>query len=72
MEGAKGLPAFITAPVRLQTESHLSGEQPSDADILDASDAEGDFQMRQRRRRRKPELGEDGAEVTSATDPVSD
>jgi hypothetical protein len=72
VEGAKGLPAFITAPVRLQAESHIPDEQPNEPDVLDASDAEGDFQMRQRRRRRRPDLGEGPAEVTSATDPVSD
>jgi len=69
-EVAKSLPAFITAPVRLQTESPVPDDQANDTEMLGGADAEGDF--RQRRRRRKPELGEGPAEVSSATDPVSD
>ncbi len=76
VDGNKGLPAFITAPVRLQPEPHLSNAQPVVADILDRSEVETEatgFHLRQRRRRRgKPELGEGPAEITSARDPVGD
>lgn len=78
IDGNKGLPAFITSPVRLQPEAHLAGidEQPVVAAILDRSDAETEatgFHLRPRRRRRgKAELGEGPAEITSARDPVGD
>jgi len=78
IDGNKGLPAFITSPVRLQPESHLGGidEQPVAAEILDRSEAETEatgFHLRPRRRRRgKAELGEGPAEITSARDPVGD
>ncbi|QXX74991.1 DUF4167 domain-containing protein [Methylovirgula sp. HY1] len=78
IDGNKGLPAFITSPVRLQPESHLSGigGQPVTAEILERSEAETEatgFHLRPRRRRRsKAELGEGPAEITSARDPVGD
>ena len=78
IDGNKGLPAFITAPVRLQPEAHLAGidEQPVVAEMLDRSDADTEttgFHLRPRRRRRgKAELGEGPAEITSARDPVGD
>jgi hypothetical protein len=75
IDGNKGLPAFITAPVRIQSETHLPDDQPAVADMLDRSevDAEGaGFHLRPRRRRRgKGEL-EGPAEMTPARDPVGD
>jgi hypothetical protein len=74
IQGNPGLPAFITAPVRIQAESHLSDDQPA-ADVLDTADTENEgasFHLRPRRRRRgKPEMGE-GSEASSARDPVGD
>lgn len=78
IDGNKGLPAFITSPVRLQAEAHLGGvdEQPIVAEILDRPDVETEatgFHLRPRRRRRgKAELGDGPAEITSARDPVGD
>ncbi len=78
IDGNKGLPAFITSPVRLQSEAHLAGidEQPGVAEILDRPDRDTEatgFHLRPRRRRRsKAELGEGPAEVASARDPVGD
>lgn len=74
IQGNTSLPAFITAPVRIQAESHLSDDQPV-ADILDTADGDNEgagFHLRPRRRRRgKPEM-EGPAEMTSARDPVGD
>jgi hypothetical protein len=74
--GNKGLPAFITSPVRLQTEPHLSDDQPAVAEMLDQSEAENEatgFHLRPRRRRRgKADLGEGPEDMTSARDPVGD
>ena len=76
IDGNKGLPAFITSPVRLQPEPHLSDAQPVVADMLDRSEVETEatgFHLRPRRRRRgKAELGEGPGEITSARDPVGD
>ncbi|MGO9135567.1 MAG: DUF4167 domain-containing protein [Methylovirgula sp.] len=76
IDGPKGLPAFITAPVRLQPEAHLSNDQPGVTEMLDTAEVENEgagFHLRPRRRRRgKAELGEGPAEVTSARDPVGD
>lgn len=78
IDGNKGLPAFITSPVRLQPEAHLAGidEQPVVAEIRDRADLETDatgFHLRPRRRRRgKAELGEGPSDVTSERDPVGD
>lgn len=68
-EAPKGLPAFITSPVRIPTETHLGDDQPSGADL---DQGENDENFRQRRRRRRPDMGEGPAEITSATDPVTD
>jgi hypothetical protein len=68
-EPTKGLPAFITSPVRIQAESPPGNEQPESADL---DQGEGDENFRQRRRRRRPDMGEGSTEITSATDPVSD
>ncbi len=68
-EPAKGLPAFITSPVRIPPETHIGDDQPAGPDL---DTAENDENFRQRRRRRRPDMGEGPAEVTSATDPVTD
>lgn len=74
--GNKGLPAFITAPVRLQPEAHLSDEQPVVAEVLDREEVENEgtgFHLRPRRRRRgKPEMSDGAPEAASTTDPVGD
>lgn len=71
----RGLPAFITAPVRLQPESHLSDEQPVVAEMLDRAEVENEasFHLRPRRRRRtKAEMDEGSPEIAPTRDPVGD
>jgi hypothetical protein len=72
----KGLPAFITAPVRLQPEPHLSDEQPVVAETLDRAEVENEaagFHLRPRRRRRsKSEMDEGSPEIAPTRDPVGD
>ncbi len=70
----KGLPAFITAPVRIQGEAH-PGETHADPAMGEQPDVEmeaGGFHLRPRRRRRgKPEGGADFGSVPETTgDPV--
>jgi hypothetical protein len=76
VEGNKGLPAFITAPVRLQPEPHISDDQPVVADMLERAEVENEaagFHLRPRRRRRsKAEMAEGAAEIATARDPVGD
>lgn len=76
IEDNKGLPAFITAPVRLQPEAHLSDEQPAVAEVLEREDIENEapgFHLRPRRRRRsKPEMSDGAPEIASTRDPVGD
>jgi Domain of unknown function (DUF4167) len=76
IDGNKGLPAFITSPVRIQAEPHLTAmeDQPA-AEIIDRQEGDAEasgFHLRPRRRRRKNELGEGQADVNPARDPVGD
>jgi hypothetical protein len=75
IQGNPGLPAFITAPVRIQADLHPVEEQPA-SEVIDAADAGNEgagFHLRPRRRRRtKAEMGEEGSEASSARDPVGD
>jgi hypothetical protein len=63
---SKGLPAFITAPVRIQSETNLAGSEggAGEPEVLNRPDngtEAGDFHLRPRRRRRgKDDVGETG------------
>jgi hypothetical protein len=73
-----GLPAFITAPVRIQPEAHLGAEQSEGitADLIARSEPEGDstgFHLRPRRRRRtKAEMALGSGASEAAKDAVED
>lgn len=74
----KGLPAFITSPVRIQAEPHLDqpDDQPVVARVLDDSAADNEaagYHLRPRRRRSsKVEMGDGPADISQARDPVGD
>ncbi len=80
LESPGHLPAFITAPVRLQPEAHVGSTQDEGmaANLIERSDAEREatgFHLRPRRRRRpKLEIGIGGeaGETTAANDPIED
>ena len=74
---ASALPAFITAPVRVQPEPDVEasgGATEFAPSLTDApSSDESGFALRPRRRRRtKAEFAETGGEPEAATDPVGD
>jgi hypothetical protein len=80
LENPGHLPAFITAPVRIQPETHVVGAQDERLaeDFIERPDAEAEatgFHLRPRRRRR-PKLdigiGEGPGETATATDPIGD
>ncbi len=78
-EADAGLPAFITAPVRLQPEVHMEGagdENLPRTMMQPEAEREADsFLLRPRRRRRVPAAGpsEDfRGEATNASDPVGE
>jgi Domain of unknown function (DUF4167) len=75
-----GLPAFITAPVRLQQEAHEGGARDESVagEYIERSNAEGEavgFHLRPRRRRRAKAdmgIGESAGEAAAATDTIGD
>lgn len=75
-----GLPAFITAPVRLQPDPHPAAghAEPIAADYMAQPDSENEasgFHLRPRRRRRPKaeiDMGNGSGETVAARDPVGD
>jgi hypothetical protein len=80
LENPGHLPAFLTAPVRIQPEAHtvVAQDERLVGDFVERPDAEAEatgFHLRPRRRRR-PKLdvgiGEGPGETAAATDPIGD